>query len=331
MVCQSLITNHYSLFAIGLGREEGIVRILITGGAGFLGSALANAFVKQGHEVLALDDLSAGDPARLNRRVLFHRGSVLDRPKLWTLLQGVDCVYHLAARILVAESNLYPREYNEVNVGGTVALLEAMRDVGVSRLILASSGAIYGEQAQQPVPEGACPHPQSPYAVSKLAAEHYMNVIGDFCGISTVALRIFNAYGPDQSLPPSHAAVVPGCLRQAVGGGSLVIFGDGAQTRDFIYVDDVVAAFIAASRVEAHNHQIINVGSGIETSINDLVQLILDITGSESNVIYSPVQTGGLLHLCADLTLAKHLLNYQPRVSLAEGLRRTLAQDARFR
>jgi UDP-glucose 4-epimerase len=286
------------------------VRILITGGAGFLGSALANAFVKQGHEVLVLDDLSAGDPARLNRRVLFHRGSVLDRPKLWTLLQGVDCVYHLAARILVAESNLYPREYNEVNVGGTVALLEAMRDVGVSRLILASSGA---------------------YAVSKLAAEHYMNVIGDFCGISTVALRIFNAYGPDQSLPPSHASVVPGCLRQAIGGGSLVVFGDGAQTRDFIYVDDVVAAFIAASRVEAHGHQIINVGSGIETSINDLVRLILDVTGSESNVIYSPVQTGGLLHLCADLTLAKHLLNYQPRVSLAEGLRRTLAQDARFR
>ncbi|MCD6345114.1 MAG: NAD-dependent epimerase/dehydratase family protein [Anaerolineae bacterium] len=307
------------------------MRILITGGAGFLGSALANAFVKQGHEVLALDDLSAGDSARLDRHVLFHRGSVLDRPKLWTLLQGVDCVYHLAARVLVAESNLYPREYNEVNVGGTVALLEAMRDVGVPRLILASSGAVYGEQARQPVSESACPNPQSPYAVSKLSAEHYVNAIGDLWGISTVALRIFNAYGPDQTLPPSHAPVVPSCLRQAVGGGSLIIFGEGTQTRDFVYVDDVVTAFIAASRVEALPHQTINVGSGIETSINDLARLILDITGSESNIIYSPVQTGGVSHLRADLTLAKHLLNYQPRVSLEEGLRWTLTKDLRFR
>jgi UDP-glucose 4-epimerase len=131
------------------------MRIFITGGAGFLGSALANRLVREGHTVLVLDDLSAGDPQRLDPRVVFHRGDVRDVPRLWTLLQGVDLVYHLAARVSVPESILYPRIYQDVNVGGTVALLEAMRDAGVRRLVLASSGAVYGDQPVQPVPRGS--------------------------------------------------------------------------------------------------------------------------------------------------------------------------------
>ena len=168
------------------------MRILVTGGAGFLGSALANALARQGHEVLVLDDLSAGDQTRLDAKVFFHRGEITNRPKLWTLLQGVQCVYHLAARVLVAESILYPREYNDVNVGGTVALLEAMRDVGVPRLVFTSSGAVYGAQVEQPVSETTTPNPQSPYAVSKLAAEYYVHTIGALWGTTTVALRIFH-------------------------------------------------------------------------------------------------------------------------------------------
>ena len=307
------------------------MRILVTGGAGFLGHHLCNTLVGAGHEVIAVDDLSAGDPERLDPRVLFHRASVLNRPKLWTLLHGVDCVYHLAARVLVAESVLYPREYNEVNVGGTVALLEAMRDLEIPRLILASSGAIYGEQAQQPIAERARPHPRSPYAVSKLAAEHYVHTIGALWEISTAVLRIFNAYGPGQALPASHAPVVPRFLQQAVGGGSLVIFGDGSQTRDYVYIDDVVEGLIAAGNAEEIERKTLNIGSGVETSVNALAHLILEVAGSESNVIHSAAGSAGVSRLRADLTEARQHLNYRPKTSLKAGLRKTLAQDPRFR
>lgn len=307
------------------------MRILVTGGAGFLGSALASTLVKQGHEVLVLDDLSAGDQTRLDSRVFFHRGAITDRPKLWTLLQGVQCVYHLAARVLVAESILYPREYNDVNVGGTVALLEAMRDVGVPRLVFASSGAIYGAQAQQPVSETMPPNPRSPYAVSKLAAEYYVHTIGSLWGTTTVALRIFNAYGPGQPLLPSHSPVVPRFMYQALGGGSLVIFGNGDQTRDFVHVDDVVRALSAALTADDVARRTINIGSGEETSISQVAEYVLALTGSSSNIIFSPVESGGVMRLQAKLTLARQLLGYEPQVTLKEGLRRTLAEDPRFR
>ncbi len=306
------------------------MRILVTGGAGFLGHALCNALVAAGHDVLALDDLSAGDPINLDDRVLFHRGDVRDRPRLWSLLQGVDVVYHLAARVLVAESVLYPGDYNAVNVGGTLTLLEAMRDVQVPRLIFTSSGAVYGEQKQQPVSETARPAPQSPYAVSKLAAEHYIHTIGALWGIETVVLRIFNAYGPRQALLPANSPVVTRFLRQALGGGSLVIFGDGQQTRDFVYVDDVAAALIAAANAPL-NRETINIGSGMATSIRSLAELVLEVTGSRSNIIYSPAQSGGVARLCADISKARVLLRYTPRVSLEEGLRRILHEDPRFR
>jgi UDP-glucose 4-epimerase len=306
------------------------VRVLVTGGAGFLGSALSNALVASGYEVLALDDLSAGDPDRLDSRVLFHRGSITNRPKLWTLLQDVDCVYHLAARVLVAESVLYPREYNDVNVGGTVALLEAMRDVGVPRLILTSSGAVYGIQAIQPVSESLPPNPQSPYAVSKLAAEHYVHAIGALWGTTTVVLRIFNAYGSGQPLLPSHSPVVPRFMHQALRGGSLVIFGNGKQTRDFVYIDDAVRALIAALEAEAVSGCTINVGSGVATPINALAEHILALTGSNSNIIYSQAEGGGVSSLQADISLARTLLDYRPAISLQEGLVRVLTEDSRF-
>jgi len=242
----------------------------------------------------------------------------------------VDCVYHLAARVLVAESILYPREYNEVNVGGTVTLMEAIRDAGVRRVVLTSSGAVYGEQPTQPVREDAPPNPQSPYAVSKLAAEYYVRTIGALWGIETVVLRIFNAYGPGQNLPPSHPPVVPRFLQQAVRGGTLVVFGGGTQTRDFVYVDDVVDALVAAATATDVDRRIINIGSGQETSVNDLARLVLEIVGRDVEVIHSPAQGGGVSRLCADITLARRLLNYRPRVSLEEGLRRTLKLDPRF-
>jgi UDP-glucose 4-epimerase len=167
-------------------------------------------------------------PRRYLPDVLFTRGDVNDRPKLWTLLQDVDCVYHLAARVSVPESIIYPREYNAVNVSGTVALMEAMRDVGVKRVVFISSGAVYGDQQAQPLKESAIPNPRSPYAVSKLAAEYYVRTIGDLWGIETVSLRVFNAYGPGQHLPASHPPVIPNFLRQAILGGTIVVHSEGS-------------------------------------------------------------------------------------------------------
>ena len=307
------------------------MNFLITGVAGFLGSNLANFLVREGHQVRGLDDLSTGDPQVLAPDVLFTRGDVNDRPKLWTLLQEVDCVYHLAARVSVPESVLYPREYNATNVGGTVSLMEAMRDVGVRRVVLISSGAVYGDQGEQPLKETASPNPRSPYAVSKLAAEYYVRTIGDLWGIETVSLRVFNAYGPGQHLPPSHPPVIPNFLRQATRGGTLIVHGDGSQTRDYVYVDDVVSAMIAAATAPNLDNLVINIGSGAETSLKELVRLVMATSGANVDVLTNPRNDPGVSRMRADLTLAREKLGYAPRISLADGLRLTLERDPRFR
>ncbi|HET6594835.1 MAG TPA: NAD-dependent epimerase/dehydratase family protein [Anaerolineales bacterium] len=307
------------------------MNFLITGAAGFLGSSLANQLSREGHLVRGLDDLSTGDPKALGPDVHFTRGDLNDRPKLWTLLQEVDVVYHLAARVSVPESILYPRDYNNVNVGGTVALMEAMRDVGVRRVVLASSGAVYGDLGEQPLKESMTPNPRSPYAVSKLAAEYYVRTIGGLWGIETVSLRIFNAYGPGQHLPASHPPVVPHYLKQAQRGGTLVVHGDGSQTRDYVYVDDVVSGMVAAATAPHVDGSVINIGSGKETSINELIKCVQDVTGSNAEVIYNPKTSGGVSRLCADLTLAREKLNYRPSIELEEGLRITIKRDSRFK
>lgn len=296
-----------------------------------MGSALANRLIKEDHSVRALDDLSTGDPNVLSPEVNFIRGDINDRPKLWTLLHNVDCVYHLAARVLVPESVLYPREYNQVNVGGTVTLMEAMRDVGVRRVVFISSGAIYGEQGEQPLGEDAIPNPRSPYAVSKLSAEYYVRTIGHLWGIETVCLRVFNAYGPGQHIPPVHAPVIPNFLRQSALNGTLVVHGDGNQTRDYVYVDDVVNAMTAAATAPEVNQCIINVGSGRETSIRELARLAVEVTLGDPEVVYNPRNDRGPSRMCADISLAKEKLGYRPLTALEEGLRLTLEQDPRLR
>ncbi len=306
------------------------MNFLITGAAGFLGSTLANYLARQGHNVRGLDDLSTGDPAALLPDVLFTRGDVKDRPKLWTLLQQVDCVYHLAARVLVPESVLYPSAYNDVNVGGTVSLMEAMRDVGVRRVVFISSGAVYGEQDIQPLKESVVLRPASPYAVSKLAAEYYVRTIGTLWGIETVSLRVFNAYGPGQHLPASHPPVIPYFLRQAVKSGTITMHGNGKQTRDYVYVDDVVNAMVAAATAPNIDKLVINVGSGKGTSVREIVRMVMDVTGKELNVLENPLNNPGVSLMQADLSLAREKLGYRPRVSLSEGLRLTLERDPRF-
>lgn len=307
------------------------MRFLITGAAGFLGAPLANRLVGDGHSIVGLDDLSTGDPDQLSPEIHLVRGDVNDRPKLWSLLQEVDCVYHLAARVIVPESVLYPREYNTVNVGGTVTLMEAMRDVGVRRVVFISSGTIYGNQKTQPLKESNRPNPRSPYAVSKLSAEYYIRTIGSLWGIETVCLRVFNAYGPNQRLPLTNAPVIPYCLRQALDNGTIVIHGGGDQTRDYVYVEDVVNAMVSASAVPDINRLIINVGSGQETSVNDLVKKVVEITGTNPEIVKNKTHDAGPSKMRADLSVAKKMLGYVPRVDLEEGLKRTINLDPRFK
>ena len=306
------------------------MKTLITGVAGFLGSALAQKLLDGGHEVLGLDDLSTGKEENIPAGVQFELGDMLDRPKLWTLLQGVECVYHLAARVAVQESILYPREYNSTNVGGTVSVMEAMRDVGVKRVVFTSSGAVYGEQKAQPLHEEMVPSPDSPYAVSKLSAEYYVKTIGRLWGIETVTLRIFNAYGPGQHLPANHPPVIPYFLRQAVKGGSLVIHNGGTQTRDFVYLDDVVDALTKASKATNVDGTTINVGSGKEVSVFDLASTVAELTDIKTETVYNNKAKGGVCRMRADLTRAGKLLGYKPKYYLVEGLKKTLELDPRF-
>src|SRR5512140_1585174 len=166
--------------------------------------------------------------------------------------------------------------------------MEAIRDVGIHRVVLASSGAVYGDMAEQPLGEDMIPNPRSPYAVSKLAAEYYVRTIGALWGIETVCLRVFNTYGPGQHLPPVHAPVIPNLLRQARLGGTIVVHGDGNQTRDYVYLDDVVNAMMAAATAPNISQRIINVGSGRETSVRELVKLALELTRGKPEVVYNP-------------------------------------------
>lgn len=306
------------------------MRVFVSGGAGFIGSHLANQLHRRGHFVRVLDDMSSGEPRTLDTGINLTRGDVRDIPKLWSLLQGVDVVYHLAARASVPASVLYPREYNDVNVGGTVSLLEACRDVGVDRVILASSATVYGDQAEQPVHEELATHPAVPYAVSKVAAEQYLFTIGRLSSFETVALRIFNAYGPGQQLPPVHAPVIPQFIQQILGGGSVIVFGDGSQSRDFVYIDDVVEALIRAATAPHIDQQIINVGSGIETSVRDLIEQIAAVTGAKANVLYNSETSGGIARLVANLSKARHLLGYETSTDLPTGLRKLLTEDPLF-
>lgn len=306
------------------------MRTLITGGAGFLGAALANRLAGEGHAVYVLDDLTAGDRDRLDPRVVFTRGDVRDVPRLWSLLAGVNVVYHLAARVSVPESILYPVDYNAVNTGGTVSLMSAARDAGVRRVVFTSSGTIYGEQERQPIAESAEPRPANPYAVSKLAAEHYVRAIGDLYRIETVILRVFNAYGPGQAVPPAHPPVIPHFVRQIAAGGSVVLHGSppGSQTRDFIHVDDVVEALCRAGAAGGVAGATLNIGSGIETALADLVVAIERATGRAAQVLASPEQSGGVARMCADIHAARAALDWSPSVGLADGLAGLAGQAA---
>lgn len=304
-------------------------RILVTGGAGFIGSNLTIRLVEAGHAVTVLDDLSTGHLENLlpvQDAVRFVEGDVRDPEAVLAAARGAEIVFHQAALPSVPRSIAAPGETNAVNVGGTMNVLLAARAEGVRRVVFASSSSIYGDAPELPKREDMAPAPRSPYAVSKLAAELYCRVFARVYGLETVCLRYFNVYGPRQSPSSEYAAVVPRFIRARLAGEAVVIHGDGRQTRSFTYVDDVVEANLRAARAAGASGEAVNIAGTERTSLNELDRRIRDLAGASPDLEprYGPERPGDVKHSYADLSNARRLLGYEPSVALADGLRRTV-------
>lgn len=301
---------------------KSFMKILITGGAGFIGSHLVEHY--QGlAEVRVLDDLRTGHLHNLSGfDVEFIRGSILDREEVRRAVAGVDCVFHLAAMVSVPESMARPRQCVDLNVTGLLNVLEEASAAGVRKLCFSSSAAIYGDDPAVPKTEAMIPRPRSPYAVTKLDGEYYGEMFTALGRIEVVSLRYFNVFGPRQDPGSAYAAAVPIFIRQALANEPLVIHGDGEQTRDFVFVKDVVAAnAFAASRPGLAGT--FNVGYGGRTSINELARAIIAAAGSSSEIHYAPVRAGDVKHSVASIDKL-HAAGFRSAGSLRAGLAETV-------
>jgi len=302
------------------------MRVLISGGAGFIGSSLVRACLEAGDEVRVLDDFSTGRPenlAQLQDAVDLVKGSVVDFEVVQRSVRGCEIVYHLAALPSAVQSVDEPVRTHGVNASGTVHVLEASRREGVRRVVYASSCAIYGNSDALPLKEELPPSPESPYALQKLAGELYCQQFTRLHGLETVALRYFNVFGPRQDPASSYAAVIPRLLTALMRGVPPRIHGDGQQSRDFVHVDDVVAATRAAALApKTCAGHVINVARGERATILDLLdQLARAVEREALEPAYEAARPGDVRHSQAEIRKAERLLGWRPRVTLAEGLR----------
>jgi UDP-glucose 4-epimerase len=298
------------------------MRALITGGAGFIGSHLAQALQKRA-AVRILDNLRTGDGRRLDGSdVDFVKASVLDTAALQGAMSGVDIVFHLAAMVGVQKSMDNPRGCIETNTIGTFNVLEAAAEARARKLVFASSAAIYGDDPPVPTPETAPPGPKSPYAVSKLDGEYLCEMFLREKRLKTATLRFFNVFGPGQDPDGPYAAAVPTFLRRAICGEAVTIFGDGEQTRDFVYVKDIVSSLLFV----AENSELTgayNCGYGRQTTVNEIAHQILELTQSPSRLVHLPARLGDVRHSCAS-TEKLRATGWRPISGLEEGLRETI-------
>jgi len=303
-------------------------KVIVTGGAGFTGSYIAEELVRRGYQVIIIDNLSTGKSSNVesilhSKNAEFVRGSIVNLPLLRKIFSGAEYVFHQAAIASVPCSVKNPRATHITNVTGTLNVLLAARDTGVKKVIYASSSAIYGDSPDPIKVEDILPNPLSPYAVTKLAGEYYGKVFQEIYGVDTVSLRYFNVYGPRQDAKSAYASVIPLFISNVMAGKSPVIYGNGEQTRDFIFVKDVAEANILAAESSATG--IFNIGSAIRVTINDLAQLIIKLAGN-SNIrpVYSDARPGDIMQSLADITKAK-ALGFLPRYSLEEGLKQVIS------
>ncbi len=299
---------------------------LVTGGAGFIGSHIVERLVGMGESVRVLDNFSSGGLENL--RALMDKidlvfGDLLDQAVVQKAMEGVDVVFHEAALRSVPFSVENPALVNRVNVEGTVNVLIAARDAGVRRVIYASSSSAYGNTKVLPKSEQQLPSPVSPYAVSKLTGEYYSKVFTELYGLETVSLRYFNVFGPRQDPTSQYASVIPRFIRWANRGDPLEVHGDGLQSRDFTYIDNVVSANLLAAHSWEGIGGVFNVGQGKAYTLLDLVELLQEILGRELHLLHTADRPGDVRHTLADISQTKLCLGYQPQVSFEEGLART--------
>jgi UDP-glucose 4-epimerase len=301
---------------------------LVTGGAGFIGSHLVDGLLAAGFRVRLLDDFSSGreeNVAHLNGSAELLRGDLRDRALLARALAGVEVVFHQAAVPSVPRSVAEPERTNDVNVTGTLGLLEASRAAGVRRVVFASSSSAYGDTEVLPKVETLPPCPLSPYALQKYAGERYCQLYHRLYGLETVALRYFNVYGPRQNPKSEYAAVIPRFATACLAGEAPVVFGDGEQTRDFTFVADAVAANLLAADAPRAAGEVVNVAGGRRVSLNALLGELQELTGARIPARHEPARRGDVRDSLADLGRARELLGYAPRVDLRTGLARTVS------
>ena len=304
------------------------MKTCVTGGAGFIGSALVDRLVELGHEVTVLDNLSTGSRDNLSRsagKVRFLEGDIRDRAAVDETVRGAEVVYHQAALAAVARSVENPGEVTEVNVGGTLHVLLGARDARARRVVFASSSSVYGDTPTLPKTETMPLTPLSPYAASKAAGEAYVSAFQGSYGLEGVSLRYFNVYGERQSPRSRYAAVVPRFIEAMAAGKPPVIYGDGQQTRDFTYVGDVVDALVRAATAPEAGRGPINVGGGLRISVASLAAIVAEAVGFHGGVAHEASRVGDVRDSRADIRRAQAWLSWWPRTSLKEGVARIVS------
>jgi nucleoside-diphosphate-sugar epimerase len=302
------------------------MRYLVTGGAGFIGSNIVDELVRRGHHVVVLDDLSTGreeNLAGVRAKIELNTGSITNLAAVQAACRGADYVIHLAARTSVPRSVEEPVETNHVNVDGTLNVLMAARDAKVKRFVYAASSSVYGETETLPKTEKMHPAPISPYGVSKYVGELYAQVFGRVYGLENASIRYFNVFGPRQDPTSQYSGVLSRFMLALIEGKPLVIFGDGEQSRDFTYVENVVDETLRACEANGASGRVFNGGTGVRIALNGVVDVLRRVTERKIEVKYQPERSGDILHSQADVSLARTILGYEPRVHFEEGLKKT--------
>lgn len=303
------------------------MRVLVTGGAGFIGGHLVDALLAQGATVRVIDNFSTGRRENLAHnlaRIELIEGDLCDPEATARAVHGIDTVFHEAAIPSVARSVNDPVASNRANVGGTVELLQAARTAGVRKLVYAASSSAYGDTEVLPKVETMTPRPLSPYAVSKHTGEMYVSVFGKLFGFETVSLRYFNVFGPRQDPTSHYAAVIPLFITRILRGERPQIHGDGEQSRDFCFIENVVSANLLAARARTAG-EVVNVACGARATLNELAAMINTSLGTNLTPEYGPGRVGDVRHSLADISAARALLGYEVRYDLAAGLAKTIA------